>query len=220
MCGYLGKEYKIPEIGKEPLNYLEINKNDQKFYVHFDIMNSKSRKKIGSKSKILNINIVDEKYNKLCELDKTIGNIAPIPWPENENSVINTQKIHAALDDRWYLFLNLCKNEWQMWEKRYNVNISFNEYIISTCQQLYYRVILEDLKEKLKTLENKEITEKDLKEWMEEWDNIIQEGKNLELIDYCGTEYENIINDVLLIIEVRSKCIVLRLKDMMRNCKK
>lgn len=53
------------------------------------------------------------------------------------NHYINGQLLHKSLDERWDLYLQLLKNNWYLWKKR--TNITFEKYMILTCQQMIIR---------------------------------------------------------------------------------
>lgn len=213
---YFGEKCKINDV-YETINYIEISTDDGKSIFHFDIMNSFSKGKIGNNSKILSKKISDDKYDRIKEVYRSIGNITAIPWPQNGNVEVNAQKIHAAFDDRWCLFLDFYKHSWSMFQKTFGIHISFVDYIISTCQQLYCKPILEDLKLKIKDKNITDIGDDEYINWMNGWNDILK-NQTFDIIDYGTGELtddkaEEMIDDILLIIEIRARCIIAILRS-------
>lgn len=221
LLNYFGDRAEITEIN-EPLNYFEIIINNEKSVFHYDVMNSFSPKKIGNYSKTLSRNINEKKYGELIKIYHIIGNISPLPWFQNENIELNGQKLHAAFDERWYFLLQFLQKVWNTFTQKYNMYITFEDYIISTCQQLYYQEVLNDFKNKINDKSSDEISDDELIKWMNDWNDKIKKNK-LSILDYKNDTLSNvcdeIVDDLVLIVEYRSKYIVALLRSIMRNSK-
>ena len=117
------------------------NETDEMIF-HFDIMNNPS----------VSNNVYSCGLFKGCDKNlrqdvlniyHTIGNMAPIPWfKSTDTSYIDGQGLHKSLDERWDLFLQILKDNWNKWNKEC-ADLTFENYMILTCQQVCYEEIYE-----------------------------------------------------------------------------
>lgn len=123
-----------------------LNKNEQdKLIFHFDIMNNPKKSKRNIYSCGLFKNCDEEIRKEVENIYHTIGNMAPIPWFKViGNQYINGQTLHKSLDERWDLFLHTLHASWEEWNTKES-NMSFETYMILSCQQPYYKKIYEEV---------------------------------------------------------------------------
>lgn len=167
---------------------------------HFDIMNNPKPKSCG-----LAASCSEEKKNEWEEIYHSIGNMTPIPWFKVDmNHYINGQLLHKLLDERWDLYLQFLKNNWCMWGKR--SDITFEKYMILTCQQMYYQEIFSSISEK--EIQNISIND------IQCWNSRINE--NSQLVSFSiedQKEVDTIVENIIKLIKVRCRVIYLLLKD-------
>lgn len=186
------------------------NEGKQRAIFHFDIMNNAkiSNNNLGC---FLAKNCKEEKRKEWRKIYHSIGNMTPIPWFKLYNrscTSINTQALHKSLDERGDLFLQLLQNNWNNWNTR--DNITFNDYMILTCQQMYFDEIYTSIKE----MEINTITLQDIAEW----NGKIQKSKNdnYRLILFSpvdGEQIDDIVDRIIKLIKIRCKVIALLLKE-------
>lgn len=129
----------------------------------------------------------------------TIGNMTPIPWfPLAGGSYIDGQKLHKSLDERWDLYLQVLKSNWKKWNPDPN-GLSFERYMILTCQQVYYEEICEDISKEGANTKN--ITVDTIRRWN---DRITPDSK---LISFSDPRED--INKIISIIKMR--CSIIRI---------
>lgn len=167
---------------------------------HFDIMNNPKPKSCG-----LAVKCSEEKKNEWENIYHSIGNMTPIPWFRVDmNHYINGQLLHKSLDERWDLYLHVLKNNWSMWGKK--SDITFEKYMILTCQQMYYKEIFSSIGDKeIQNISNKDI---------QCWNNRINE--NSQLISFSiedQKEMDTIVENIIKLIKIRCRVIYLLLKD-------
>ena len=167
---------------------------------HFDIMNNPKPKSCG-----LAAACSEEKKNEWEKIYHSIGNMTPIPWFKVDmNRYINGQSLHKSLDERWDLYLRLLKNNWSMWGKR--SDITFEKYMILTCQQMYYEEIFSSIsEEKIHKISIDDI---------QCWNNRINE--NSQLVSFAlenQKEVDTIVENIIKLIKIRCKVIYLLLKN-------
>lgn len=171
---------------------------------HFDIMNnaSISTNNLGC---YLAKKCSKEKLDEWKKVYHTIGNMAPIPWFEiysNGNVSINSQFLHKALDERWDFYLQLLKNNWSDWN--HNERMTFEKYMILTCQQMYFEDIFKDIKN-IDVITIDDICG---------WGNKINEGSKLICLTPSGIETVNDVADkIIRLIKIRCKAIGLLLNE-------
>ena len=138
-------------------------------------------------------------------LRDNIGNITPIPWFKVDmNHYINGQLLHKSLDERWDLYLQLLKNNWYIWKKR--TNITFEKYMILTCQQMYYQEIFSNISEK----KIQSISINDIRCW----NNRINENSQLVSFSIENLkEADTIVENIIKLIKIECRVIYLLLKD-------
>ena len=179
---------------------------------HFDIMNNPKISKnnlgcfLAKKCKGEN----REKWEKWKGIYHSIGNMAPIPWFKLYDGIdtgINAQSLHKSLDERWDLFLQLLQNNWNDWNT--GNKITFNDYMILTCQQMYFDEIYTSIKDK----EINTITICDIKEWNEKIEKSNIKYKLISFSPNDRDEIDDIVNKIIKIIKIRCKVIALLLKD-------
>ena len=120
------------------------------------------------------------------------------------NHYINGQLLHKSLDERWDLYLQLLKNNWYLWKQR--TNITFEKYMILTCQQMYYQEIFSNISEK----KIQSISINDIRCW----NNRINE--NSQLVSFSienPKEADIIVENIIKLIKIRCRVIYLSLKD-------
>ncbi|MFC2678867.1 MAG: hypothetical protein ACFN08_06440, partial [Granulicatella sp.] len=149
-------------------NYFYWNNNElqNEFLFHFDIMNNPKKQSCG----LANC-CSPQELDEWTKIYHTIGNMTPIPWfkidnptPRNKepiNRYINGQRLHLTLNERWDLFLNLLKNNWSQWCN--GNSLTFEAYMLLTCQQIYYSDVYNNFKKEIKDIHK--ITLKTLKQW-------------------------------------------------------
>lgn len=167
---------------------------------HFDIMNNPKPKSCG-----LAAACSEEKKNEWENTYHSIGNMAPIPWFKVDmDHYINGQLLHKSLDERWDLYLQLLKNNWGIWGKE--SDITFEKYMILTCQQMYYQEIFSSISEK--KIENTSIND------IQCWNNRI--NRNSQLVSFSieePKETDTIVENIIKLIKIRCRVIYLLLKD-------
>lgn len=178
--------------------FMDVNGNNKKnIRFYFDVMNNpKVNHELGKKA-----------YNKGYEHERkiwearyhTIGNFTPIPWPEN------LQRKHNGFQERWDKLLEYCKENWVKWDEGV-IDISFNEYMKRTCQHLYFEEIFSDFRNKYDNKLDK-ITQKEWEELVQGWNNKIDEGKCIDIINFEG-DIKEIVNKINFLIEARGRCII------------
>lgn len=177
----------------------DINEKEGMIF-HFDIMNNPN-----SKSCELAAACSEKKKKEWESKYHSIGNITPIPWFKVDmNHYINGQLLHKSLDERWDLYLQLLKNNWYLWKKR--TNITFEKYMILTCQQMYYQEIFSNISEKkIQSISINDIMC---------WNNRINE--NSQLVSFSienPKEADTIVENIIKLIKIRCRVIYLLLKD-------
>ena len=176
---------------------------------HFDIMNNPkiSKNNLGC---FLAKKCKGENREKWEGIYHSIGNMAPIPWFKLYDGIdtgINAQSLHKSLDERWDLFLQLLQNNWNDWNT--GNKITFNDYMILTCQQMYFDEIYTSIKDK----EINTITICDIKEWNEKIEKSNIKYKLISFSPNDRDEIDDIVNKIIKIIKIRCKVIALLLKD-------
>ena len=175
--------------------YWSDKKNDTPVMFHFDIMNNPKKNSCGI-SRLCKDGSRIEKWESIYH---HIGNMAPIPWIELIGGYIDGQSLHNALDERWDLFLRFLKSNWCSW----NIcnTISFEKYMILTCQHIYYKDIYEEIDDDNRI---------DI-DTLARWEKIIQPDS--ELITF--SEYHDIndiVDMIIRIIGLRDHIISLRIQ--------
>lgn len=181
--------------------YYSKDKKGNPLAFHFDIMNNSNEKNW----RLQNQKVSIEKLERLKNIYHSIGNITPIPWFKvDDGRFINGQLLHKALNERWDLYLKTLKFNWKVW----NIEnpLTFEEYMILTCQQMYYEEIFNIVRDK----EVKDIKIEDVMFW----NNKIKESS--ALISFFSDENKSIdvvIDIIIKLIEIRCRVIYLLLKN-------
>ena len=161
-----------------PANKIYI-KADNATY-HFDLMNNFSDKSFEKKYKY------------------TIGNFAPIPAKRFDYSTTaqnaHLQMIHKWNNEEWDKLLVYLMNNWPY------KKLSFADYMISTCQQLYYQEIFNDFYNECPDLEKVE-----WKESIESWNLKIRKNKKLSIVSFDNSVKSR--KKIEFLIEARGRCI-------------
>lgn len=179
------------------------NETDELVF-HFDIMNNPSMS-----NNVYSCGLFKACNQKLREdalnIYHSIGNMAPIPWFKLAGtSYIDGQSLHKSLDERWDLFLQVLKDNWNKWNNEC-VNLTFENYMIMTCQQVYYEEIY--IKALKTGVEN--ITLEHITDWNE---HISQDSVIISLSPKESENTDDIINKILQIIKMRCKIIHIMLE--------
>lgn len=175
------------------------------FRLYFDIMNnpnvSNDSNRLGNKAINKNVDC-----NDWVQLKYTVGNFAPIP--ANKKGERHFQMIHNNFNERWDLLLEYFKKYWD--ELPCSNVLNFDEYMMYTCQHLYYKKIFEEFKAECKgDLDN--IGDIDWKGKVERWNDQISKGECKDLISF-DDEIEKVVDDICFLIEARGRCIMNILK--------
>lgn len=190
---------KVMKNSQKPMtgNYFKWKSGEAEMIFHFDIMNNPSIK--GKKYSCGLFKEQDaESGEKVKAIYHTIGNMAPVPWFSLDGgSYIDGQKLHKSLDERWDLYLQVLKSNWEEWNPDPN-GLSFEKYMILTCQQVYYEEIYKE------AVNTKNITMDTIRSWN---DRITPDSK---LLSFSG-EKEN-INKIINIIKMRCNMIRIMLE--------
>ena len=186
----------------------------QNYRFYFDIMNNpKYKSKKNNKQKRIGKKI-DEKYpDKYAEWIKiyhTLGNFAPYPYILIDNSKV--QLYHECkCYERWDLTLIALQKEWN---NHKDIPMSFNDYLIFTGQIIYDKNVFSNIPS------DEDITV----EWYRKQSENISE-KEIQLINFnCESNVSNnkiltdnnveyAINTILKLIRVRTKILLLLLKE-------
>lgn len=186
----------------------------QEYHFYFDIMNNpKYKNKKNNKQKRMGKKIDEkypEKYAEWTNIYHTLGNFAPYPDILIDNSKV--QFYHECkCYERWDLTLQALQKEWNNYN---DIPMSFKEYIIFTGQIIYDKNIFSNIPS------DEDITV----EWYkEQCQNIIE--KNIQLINFnyesngssnkilTDNNVEYAINTILKLIRVRTKILLLLLKE-------
>jgi len=170
---------------------------------HFDIMNNPSREDRGEDKGKYSCGLAEKgDASKWLEIYHHIGNMAPVPWFEvaGDHS-INSQLLHKSLDERWDLYLNVLRSQWNIWNR--NSKFKFEDYMILTCQHMYFKKTYDCILSEFKKNNGLTIDEDKIKEW----ENSINE--NSELINF--EDRNNAINDIINLIRIRDVLIGVKL---------
>lgn len=150
----------------------------------------------------------------------TIGNFAPIP-----RTIItkyygpNLQFIHKNLNELWCWFLKYMYENWDNWPTKIHEKISFKDYMILSCQHLYYKSIFDKF-----YMENrdKSLNKINWQKYVKDWNEIIKEDTFEDtLISFNHLfELENVTEidkRISFLIEARGRCILFLLKQNLNN---
>lgn len=179
LCRYVFAKLMGIETKEIPANKIYI-KEDNVTY-HFDLMN----------------NLKDDQF----ENKYTIGNFAPIPaepfpYPKAKEKV-HLQLIHKWNNERWDLLLQHLKDNWC------RKDLTFKQYMINTCQQLYFKPIFEEF---YKEYKHKKLDNVNWNEVVLDWNKDIKKIKKPKLITLdCNEDYKAKIK---FLIEARGRCIL------------
>lgn len=185
----------------------------QGYEFHFDIMNNPNFKN-SKNNKQNRIGAIASNFigcNELMNIWKkhyhNIGNFAPIPWMNVKKvNAKNMQNLHEAkFYERWDLLLKYLQKNWDNKE----IKFTFNDYMISTCQIIYYKKVLRDYKENQNTITDiaKWYKDQSKKCKNEEYDiiNFNDESDEFRIDD---EKIKEAIENINLLIEIRVKIIL------------
>lgn len=181
LCRYVFAKLMGTNTDNIPANKIYIENKGTTY--HFDVMN--------------NLNGMSYKY--------TIGNFAPIPaepfpYPKAQTHA-HLQLIHKWNNERWDLLLKHLKDNWCLGD------LTFNQYMINTCQQLYFKPIFEEF---YKEYKHKELDSVNWNEVVLDWNQDIKKIKKPKLITLdCSKDSQAKIE---YLIEARGRCILSILK--------
>lgn len=189
--------------------YWKKNKRQNEILFHFDIMNNPKKQSCGLANCCSN-----QKLDEWTKIYHTIGNMTPIPWfkidnptpgdKEPINRYINGQMLHLALDERWDLFLNLLKNNWSHWCDK--ESMTFETYMLLTCQQIYYSDVYNNFKKEIKDIHKINL------ETLEQWEKMITNKS--KIISFSKIPNDESIGELIInLIKIRCHVIGLLLKD-------
>lgn len=187
---------------------LIVDQNGRKNFFRFDIMNNPKIKHIlGKEAKIK----VPEKRLEWESIYHTIGNIAPIPRKKPKGKNISLQIRHNNLNERWDLFLEDLRKEWHGWENgKDKLTISFNDYILMTCQQMYFKKNYEDI---VKIMGNRrkvdDLKDEELLDLYNKWKSKRLDESD-EIISFDG-DIEEAVDRILVLIQLRGRLMMLLL---------
>lgn len=160
----------------------------------------------------------------------TIGNFAPIPRTVTYNNYgQNLQFIHSALNELWCWMLKFMKDNWKCWPTKVGEIISFEDYMILSCQHLYFQEIFDEF---YPLYSNKSLEHVKWSECITEWNTKIRSEKSDCLLlsfddlfdklpknkkrQVCK-EDKNIIKEIdkriSFLIEARGRCILEILRE-------
>ena len=167
-----------------PTNKILIKVDDVTY--HFDVMN----------------NFSDHIFEKGFKY--TIGNFAPIPavkfsyiTKNGTKTQAHLQLIHKWKNEKWDGVLGTLKANW----KKYVGKSDFAEYMISTCQQLYFQEIFDEFYDPNLDLERVDWNKK-----TKEWNERIRGQKDLNIITLEGINASR--PEIEFLIEARGRCIL------------
>ena len=178
---------------------------EEEFLFHFDIMHNPKIKSCGLANGCGSDNLL-EQWNQTYH---SIGNITPIPWFKVEgNHFIHAQALHNSLDERWDLFLTVLRNNWESWCS--NKSVTFNDYMLMTCQHIYYSEIYVDFLTNIKDINRIELST------IKDWEKMSDKNPNQPLVSFSDSNSNNTNNAVkkiINLIKIRSHIIGLILKN-------
>lgn len=181
LCRYVFAKLMGIETKEIPANKIYIK--DDNITYHFDLMN----------------NLKDDQF----ENKYTIGNFAPIPaepfpYPKDQTHA-HLQLIHNWNNERWDLLLKHLKDNWCLGD------LTFNQYMINTCQQLYFANVFEEFYKKYK---NKKLDKVNWNKVVSDWNQEIGEN-DLDAVSFKNPDSQAKIE---FLIEARGRCILSILK--------
>lgn len=164
---------------------------------HFDIMNNPKEKSCG-----LAKDCSKKKRKEWGKIYHSIGNMTPIPWFEIDgNHYIDGQQLHKSLDERWDLYLRFLQFSWDNFVD--SSIMRFEDYMILTCQQMYFKEIYNEIK--------KIDIEKITYETIDTWNKRI--NKDSELVSFSRLKVEKTVDIIVKLIKIRCKVIRLMLES-------
>lgn len=187
----------------------------QDYKFHFDVMNNpkfenkqnNKQNRIGAiASHVFGCNDLMKKWEMRYH---RIGNFAPIPWMKVDNSK-NMQTLHEGkYYERWDMLLTYLQEKWD--EK---IPFTFNEYMVSTCQIIYYEEVLQDYKKNKNIITDivKWYKEQSVKYLNDENDNIkfniINFNGDSDKVRVDDGKIKEAIENINLLIDLRGKIIL------------
>lgn len=188
------------------------NNNVEKDFL-FDIMHNPNRCQPKQQAKFHNYNKGVLRFETIYH---TIGNFAPVPRTiVSKNYGPNLQMIHRYLNELWPWFLKYMNDNWCEWPTKVQELLSFKEYMICSCQQMYYKNIFDEIYGKF--TENGNGFKIDLAKEILSWNNQIKANSFDEnLISFNGLfekgNVHEIDNQIGFLIQLRGRCITYLIK--------
>ncbi|MCJ0550573.1 hypothetical protein MMJ62_05675, partial [Enterococcus cecorum] len=185
-----------------------VKKNDTSKTFLFDVMHNpgKSFRPCQQASK-LNYNNGKMKFEKIYH---TIGNFAPVPRTIiSKNYGPNLQQIHLQLNELWPWFLKFLKDNWEEFPTEVPKVMIFEEYMVFTCQQMYFSNIFELVYEIYNENPNKcwkGIIQKTLECNISKDDTLISFNELLKSENVRNIE--ELDKRIMFLIELRGRCIM------------
>lgn len=180
-----------------------LKNGEQEMCIHYDVMNNA---KVGNNKRLASKLGEESEYRMEWEkIYHTIGNFAPIPWPTLNESK-DLQVFHNSFcKEDWDRMLFEMQKRWNTWHDKGDIVISFLDYIIGTCQQMYCKTIFSGLKNEPKGIS-----------WLERannWNELLREEwektKRLELVDIVNCpDIEQQAKDITDLISMRGEMIL------------
>lgn len=165
---------------------------------HFDIMNNP---KVGSCGIAKACGPAKRKAWK--KIYHNIGNMAPIPWFRlTGDHSIDGQALHHGVDERWDLFLQVLRTHWEEWKQ--DGDISFETYMIFTCQQMYFAEIYNSIGQP------EQITAEEIKSWNS---RINGDSKLISFSPSDGESVDDIAEKIIRLIRIRCRVIGILLQQ-------
>ena len=187
---------------------ISVKKNNIEKDFLFDIMNNPNKCQPKYQAEVYNYNNGALKFKAIYH---TIGNFAPVPRTiVSKNYGPNLQMIHRNLNELWPWFLKYMADNWCEWPTKVQELLSFKEYMICSCQQMYYKNIFDEIYEKF--IENRNDFQIDLAEEILSWNNKIKANDFEENLISFNELFEKgnideIDKRIGFLIQLRGKCI-------------
>lgn len=192
----------------EPGLSIEVKKNDTSKTFLFDVMHNPGKSfRPCQQARKLNYNNGEMKFEKIYH---TIGNFAPVPRTIiSKNYGPNLQQIHLQLNELWPWFLKFLKDNWEEFPTEVAEIMTFEEYMVFTCQQMYFSNIFKSVYDIYNENSNvcwKCIIQQTLKCNISKDDTLISFNELLKS-DNVGN-IEELDKMIMFLIELRGRCIM------------
>ena len=200
---------------------IKVKKNRISKTFLFDVMhNSGESCQPCQQARKLHYNNGKMKFEKIYH---TIGNFAPVPRTIiSKNYGPNLQQIHLQLNELWPWFLKFLKDNWEEFPTEVAEIMTFEEYMVFTCQQMYFSNIFESVYE----IYNKNPNicwEEDIIQPLLGW-NISKDDTLISFNELLKSDNVRNIEDldkrIMFLIELRGRCIMYLLQPKVTLDKK